>query len=288
MFFHRAPIPATVDVLQKYIQLLCNSFTSVVTVRNYFSGVITLHNLLGQPCPDPAQFCFVYLFKGASRIMARTPQRATPLTPDVLIAIYSRLNISDPCQAAFWSALLLGFFLFLRISNLLPKSVASYNPFVHLSRSDIVLMSDQMVVRFNWTKTIQVKEREFQLNVVAMPNTPLCPLSAYKNHILLSPSSNMLPAFCYSSSTGVKVLCQNQFITMLRCFTSDLCKGSKSYSGHSMRRGGATLAFEAGVPSELIKIQGDWKSSAYLSYLQPSLSKKSKTTQLMYNHLCKS
>jgi len=43
---------------------------------------------------------------------------------------------------------------------------------------------------------------------------------------------------------------------------------STSYSPHSFRRGGATFAFEAKVPSELIKAQGDWCSDCYLIYLE--------------------
>src|SRR4051794_1104850 len=32
------------------------------------------------------------------------------------------------------------------------------------------------------------------------------------------------------------------------------------YTGHSFRRGGATFAFQCGVPASLIKLQGDWRS----------------------------
>ena len=39
------------------------------------------------------------------------------------------------------------------------------------------------------------------------------------------------------------------------------------FSGHSLRRGGATFAFQCGIPSELIKLQGDWRSDAYMLYL---------------------
>ncbi|KAI8502735.1 hypothetical protein Bbelb_194370 [Branchiostoma belcheri] len=43
------------------------------------------------------------------------------------------------------------------------------------------------------------------------------------------------------------------------------------YSLHSGRRGGATFAFRAGVPVELIRLQGDWRSNAYLLYLKVPL-----------------
>lgn len=46
----------------------------------------------------------------------------------------------------------------------------------------------------------------------------------------------------------------------------------KAYSSHSFRRGGATSAFRAQVPPELIQLQGDWASDAYKLYLQYNLA----------------
>ena len=40
--------------------------------------------------------------------------------------------------------------------------------------------------------------------------------------------------------------------------------------------GGASFALECGLSPDLIKSQGDWKSGAYQSYLDPSLSCRSK------------
>ncbi len=54
------------------------------------------------------------------------------------------------------------------------------------------------------------------------------------------------------------------------------------YSTHSFRRGGgATLAFQAGVPADLIQLQGDWKSDSYKKYLNFTLSDKLHVAELM-------
>ena len=45
--------------------------------------------------------------------------------------------------------------------------------------------------------------------------------------------------------------------------------------------GGATLAFKAGAPADLIKAQGDWKSEAYRKYIEVSLNDKLKVAKLM-------
>ena len=54
------------------------------------------------------------------------------------------------------------------------------------------------------------------------------------------------------------------------------------YSGHSFRRRGATHALNCGVPAEVIKAQGDWKSLAYLHYLNIGQSDRAEFIEKMY------
>ena len=54
---------------------------------------------------------------------------------------------------------------------------------------------------------------------------------------------------------------------MFKNLISQLGLDNKRFSSHSFRRGSATCALECGVPSEIVKLFGDWKSSAYLSYV---------------------
>ena len=46
------------------------------------------------------------------------------------------------------------------------------------------------------------------------------------------------------------------------------------FSEHSFRRGGATWAFQSGVPGEMIQILGDWASDAYKKVLEFSMQDK--------------
>ncbi|KAI8516630.1 hypothetical protein Bbelb_052110 [Branchiostoma belcheri] len=58
------------------------------------------------------------------------------------------------------------------------------------------------------------------------------------------------------------------FDKALKCILVRAGLNPHLYSLHSGRRGGATFAFRAGVPVELIRLQGDWRSDAYLLYLK--------------------
>jgi integrase len=48
------------------------------------------------------------------------------------------------------------------------------------------------------------------------------------------------------------------------------------FSSHSFRRGGATLLANAGIPSNMIQLMGDWKSDAYKKYIVNDLSDRLK------------
>ena len=49
---------------------------------------------------------------------------------------------------------------------------------------------------------------------------------------------------------------------------SQIGKNPKHFATHSVRWVGATTQFRAMVPDKLIKEIGDWRSDAYLDYLQ--------------------
>ena len=57
------------------------------------------------------------------------------------------------------------------------------------------------------------------------------------------------------------------------------------YADHPFRRGGASYAFQVGVPLELIKITGDWKSNAVSLYLTVPLNIRLHTSNLLTKHI---
>ena len=64
----------------------------------------------------------------------------------------------------------------------------------------------------------------------------------------------------------VLFVCLNSFF--LRISEFDFLDAAK-YSGHSLRRGGASFALLLGLPIDLIKIQ-DWRSNACERHLEPA------------------
>jgi len=237
-----------------------------------------LHNF---EFPDLTLPLFKLHFKGLARQLSHTVKRAAPLTPVILNKIHQLLDLSDPLQVSMWAIMVSGFYLFARIGNLLPKSASNWDFSKQLSRCDVFVASDAIIFSLKWTKTIQTCERVLQVPLFSDPKNPLCPKQALLNMIKLSPGSPSDHLFSYSSPTGQKVITQYMFTKFLREKLKQCGIQFQDFSGHSMRRGGASCAFSSGVSSELIKSHGDWRSNSYLVYLEFSLQDRLETTKKM-------
>ena len=197
--------------------------------------------------------------------------RHRPLNPsikpiDTLQSIayqYDRMYMGQICKAA----ILLAFFSFLRISNLVPHTIGGYDPLKHLSRADLIFAPPGINVIVKWSKTLQNKDKIKVIKVPSLGKSPLCPVSAVKCVLAITPGSSNSPLFL--------VKCHHRWVplsdTRLRKFLSKVLKSlhlqSHGYTFHSLHRSGATLAFNLNVPMQDIQTHGTWTSEAVWEYI---------------------
>ena len=75
------------------------------------------------------------------------------------------------------------------------------------------------------------------------------------------PASGHQPAFLINTGKGrTKPLIYGQLQEKIKGLISTTGRDSSLYSTHSLRRGGCSWAFKAGVPTNLIQHHGDWFS----------------------------
>ena len=190
---------------------------------------------------------------------------------EVLTGILTKLNLCLSFDRCFWAACLVAFFSFFRKSNLLIQSLALFDPSRHLCSTDAQFTPQGVVLTVRWSKVIQFRERKLMIPLPHIPNSVFCPSSSLLAMFLEchNPSSPS-PLFRFRDGSSVTALTQSSFTVKLRACLRDLGYPASKYSGHSFRRGGASFAPQCGLPSDLIKLQGDWNSNAYERYLQPS------------------
>ena len=98
--------------------------------------------------------------------------------------------------------------------------------------------------------------------MLAIPDSPLCPLNAWQNMIRMVPANDDSLAFVFPN--GKPVLYSN-LQTNLKRMIKKTGIDPEIFSSHSFRRGGATWAFKAQVPAEFI-VPRIALSPAHLSY----------------------
>ena len=163
------------------------------------------------------------------------------------------LNFGNPFDICFWAACLVAFFSFFRKSNLLIPVPHQFDPSKHLCVSDVRFSPTGAVLSVRWSKTIQFKQRTLLIPLLRMAGSPFCPSAALMLCInTLSQCDNPMPLFSFPSERGIQPIAYSMFITHLRLCLRKLGLDPSLYSGHSFRRGGASFAFQCGVPAEWI------------------------------------
>ena len=105
--------------------------------------------------------------------------------------------------------------------------------------------------------------------------SPLCPTSAICNVFQFTAPVSLREFQVFNWVDGANVLnafSYGAFVSKLLGHLSILGLDPRLYAGHSFRRGGASFAYQSGVPIELIKALGDWRSDTILIYLTMPLT----------------
>ena len=132
-----------------------------------------------------------------------------------------------------------------------------------------------LLVTFSHTKTIQSGKRRLHLPLLALPQSPLCPVAAYRRTLLFHSGLRNAPVFQYRTAAGLSDFTRSAFLRHLRVLLHRAnIPDFQLFRGHSFRRGGASWAFHSGVSPQLIQIFGDWCSDAYRLYIEFSMASK--------------
>lgn len=217
--------------------------------------------------------------RGIKRAKQHKPRQAQPMNFILLQRMSHQVGESS-LELACWAAILTAFYGMLRSSNLVAKTKATFDPLKQLCMQDIVMenQAQMALIHIKWSKTIQFAQRQVVLPIFGIPHSPLCPLRAIdklvESRAGLRGVGPQTQAFSYAKKGKLHTL---TYSTLARYFAIWVRKAGaegKKFSLHSLRRGAATLAFQANLPGELIKSHGDWASDAYLNYLSISLHQR--------------
>lgn len=258
--------PASTETLCLFAQHLAKRMRSVKTIENYLYAVKKLHLYAGtKQVPNLKDFQIQLTLRGIKRQLRHRVRQAKPLTPKLLLKISQQLDPKNSTHLVFWAALLTGFYLLLRKSNLVPKNQNSFDKKKQLSRKNVHVTKKYVKVVITWSKTIQFNQKKLSLKMYKIPKSRLCPVLAFNNMFAAVRIQQNDPCF----------LCKNGkplSYHMLKYYLKKFLKQAKVkkyflYSGHSMRRGGLDWGYRLGLSKSYLKALGNWKSNCFEAYL---------------------
>ena len=281
------PVPASSHTICLYAAFLARSL-KFSSIPQYLNIIGLLHKEFGLANPLADNWHISSLLTGIKRVLGNERQQKLPVTPGLLLKIFEVLNPAYSVDASFWAICLVAFYGMFRKSHLLVQGLSQFNADRQFIKSDFRFFPWGAIVLVRWSKTIQFRERCISIPLPRLSGSPLCPVSAILHAFSFTrtapPTSQ---ALCWVLPRSLQFRCFTYpfFMSKFKGILDKAGVDSSKYGSHSFRRGGASFAFEAGVPLELIKVMGDWKSDAVLLYLTVPLHLRVQATTQMSKHL---
>ena len=270
-----AYFPCDNKQLCRFEQHLRHTFQSPDAINNYLSGVRMILVLLGLEIPDPRDRQMQMFNVGLKRVMQHTVKQAAPITPAILAKMSKVVNFKDKIEMIAWTAALLGFYMFLRKSNLVPDAMDKFDALHQFRRADahFLRLDRAMMFEIRWTKTIQFRQKILRVPVLPADNKAICPVFWVHKMLQDNPGEPEDPLFLIKTPQQRLCLSANQLINRIRKWLKLIGEDDMAYSLHSLCRG-VTFAYQSDMEGEMIKLLGGWASDCYKRYIDISIDKR--------------
>lgn len=280
LYPHASGPPGISDYeLGMYVAWMARTLSHYTIIKYISMGVRLVHEAAGIPWTPPnSRFVSRLVLRGVKRAQGgdQPPKRKLPVT----IHLLKEMSQGIPAAAtvdelSYWAACLVLFFCCLRKAH---ATIVHEPNNQTLRRSDVVVRGNRLVIQIRHTKTRQYNSAygagELQYLLPEIPGSSLCPTRTLARYMRLTAGLPAdYPLFVETRATkeagmdAIRPLTYNTFLNIFKAGITRVGLDPAYYAGQSFRRGGATFAREAGVPDEVIRAMGDWKSDAWQAYV---------------------
>lgn len=179
-----------------------------------------------------------------------------PVSLEHLPKLRANLDITIPFHAAVWATALTSFFGCRRLGETTVKSLGGFSPLFHVAHATLVSFrqlpngSTSASVRITWTKTTK---HEGAAIIFTSRDDDLCPVTALRNHLIVNQNAPSSCPFLHIRTRMVHFRTCSEHIFISRIWQRS---SLDQVLGHSFRIGGAVVLLLAGVPPEVVAVDG--------------------------------
>ena len=196
IFTQKTLLPIDVWLILSFLEFLVFNKKSYSTIVNTLSADKTqcqLHGLDPFPFADKRVSLFIKSLKinRPFRVILK-PIIGLDMLRDICL-VCDTMHLGFVFKAVYLTT----FFLFLRISNLVSHSVASYSHLKQLARADVMFSHPGATLLITWSKTLQTKDKVRLIKIPFLLNSPLCPVTALQVLLRSVPGNKTALSFKY-------------------------------------------------------------------------------------------
>ena len=271
-FNRMKPFPATEFKICKFATFLAGSMKTVNSIKSYCYTICEESELCGFR-PVVRGLKYYKAITGIKNRLHHRVKRAQPMTVALLEKIEQLVDVQDQKELVVWTAMVTGFHMVLRKSNLVP--IKRVHDEVHnIVRSDVRYAEGIMVILVRWSKTNQDGQYLNQVPLVAKPHSAICLLDCLLYMIETIPATGFHNLFSYHGDKGVVPITYHDLMVYMHRWLSLIGENEKEYSSHSLRRGGTSHAYKAQVPESDIQRMGHWRSQCFRNYIHDDMENR--------------
>lgn len=244
---------------------------SARTVRTYLCAIAHYHALEGHPDPKEGRVVLAKMLTGVKRHRGTASVPKRPITISLLKEMKQHVPTHTLEGMTHWAALCMGVHGLFRLGELLPPLKEKR----HLRWAGVRWGSvDHAVIHLQTSKT-DPYGKGVSVNLFAT-NDETCPVHALRELRRLQKEAGMAhdgDAPLFANKKGI--IDKKSVIALMKRVVAKVAERlphlglvSKDFSGHSLRRGGATSLALRGVRESVLRMLGRWKSDAVNLYIE--------------------
>jgi integrase len=262
----RIALPATAHTYAEYVRHLTDKGFAPATIEQAMGAIRTHHRLAGHKQQPDSEAALVVL-RGYRRSRAESGQRnqrkAPPVTIAALRAMVAACDLSTPIGVRDQAVLVFGLAMMGRRSEL-----------AGLHRDDVTQVEDGLEICVRTSKT----DKDSRGAIVAVPrgSHPLTdPVKVWRTWLDVLDDAGehggrLLRRVDRHGNIGPSLHANSVNDIVRRLARRAELENADQFTAHSLRAGGATVAYAAGVPVSTIAEHGRWslKSPVLLGYIR--------------------
>lgn len=268
-FCHRCDIDFTTptdECICMFFEECLETVKSPATIKNYTSALTSCYRQMGIPCDQFEAFRVKNAVMSIDKNVRHFPSPAPPVTPALLkkaVRLINRLPNGESVAAA----LIVMYHTFFRQSNLAAQSTLEFDYTRQLTRDDVIIREDHVIIRHKWSKSHQQAAKHSSVHIPVVPGSLLCPRDAVLNMIKAVPTRHpRQPFLTFKDGNHIPIpyirKVWNAVLHALQIPNAD------AYTLHGLRRGAATHVINVDPTARGdIMSHGKWRSRAVDSYL---------------------